>query len=206
MQKLLATGSNAPDVGDGPDTIEQRLGREVRRLRRRLGLTGAALATAARISHGTLSKIETGQLSPSLATIEALASVLAVPVAALFADPARPPGASFVAAGQGAAIERRGTKAGHRYQLLGQTLEGAVALEPYLITLTEEAVPYTGFQHAGQELIHLLTGRLTYRHDHRLYPMRPGDTLLFDATAPHGPAELTQLPTTYLSIITYPRH
>src|ERR1700710_3044008 len=99
----LATGSNAPV--QQPGTIEQRLGREIRKLRGRLGLTGSALAGAAGISNGTLSKIETGQLSPSLSTIEAIAGVLAVPVAALFTDPAPGRDASFVAAGQGVAIE-----------------------------------------------------------------------------------------------------
>jgi transcriptional regulator with XRE-family HTH domain len=199
----LATGSNAPR--DQPGSIEARLGREIRKLRGRLGLTGAALAGAAGISNGTLSKIETGQLSPSLSTIEAIAGVLAVPVAALFAAPAAARDASFVPAGQGVAIERRGTKAGHRYQLLGHALDGDVAVEPYLITLTEEAAPYTGFQHAGVELIYMLSGRMTYRHADRLYPMAPGDTLLFDAQAPHGPETLAVLPMTYLSIIIYSR-
>ena len=199
----LATGSNAPVESRG--TIEQRLGREIRKLRGRLGLTGTALAGAAGISNGTLSKIETGQISASLGTIESIAGVLAVPVSALFADAGPRRDASFVPAGQGVAIERRGTKAGHRYQLLGHALDGDVAVEPYLITLTEEAAPYTGFQHAGMELIHMLTGRVTYRHADRLYPMGPGDTLFFDASALHGPAALTALPMTYLSIIIYPR-
>jgi transcriptional regulator with XRE-family HTH domain len=199
----LATGSSAPV--ELPGTIEQRLGHEIRKLRRRLGLTGAALAGAAGISNGTLSKIETGQLSPSLSTIEAIAGVLAVPIAALFADPGPRRDASFVPSGQGVAIERRGTKAGHLYQLIGHALEGDIAVEPYLITLTEEAAPYTGFQHAGVELIYMLTGSMTYRHADRLFPMLPGDTLFFDASALHGPAELGDRPMTYLSIIIYPR-
>ena len=103
------------------------------------------------------------------------------------------------------AIERRGTKAGHKYQLLGHSLSGDVVVEPYLITLTREAAPYTAFQHAGVELIHMLTGRVSYRHADRSYTLRPGDTLFFDASAPHGPERLLQLPMTYLSIIVYPR-
>lgn len=44
-------------------------------------------------------------------------------------------------AGQGVTIESCGTKAGHQYQLLGHSVSGEIVVEPYLITLTEEAKP-----------------------------------------------------------------
>jgi mannose-6-phosphate isomerase-like protein (cupin superfamily) len=89
--------------------------------------------------------------------------------------------------------------------LLGHALNPDVVVEPYLITLLEDAVPYTGFQHEGTELIYMLTGAVVYRHADRSYTLRPGDTLLFDAGALHGPEQLLQLPMTYLSIIIYPQ-
>ena len=152
-----------------------------------------------------LSKIETGQISPSLTTVEAIATVFNVPIATLFAEPSVRRDCSFVKRGQGVSIDRRGTKAGHQYQLLGHSLSGDVAVEPYLITLTQEAMPYPSFQHAGTELIYMLTGRVTYRHEDRLYEMEPGDALFFDANGVHGPEILTEAPMTYLSIIIYPR-
>ena len=36
-------------------------------------------------------------------------------------------------------------------------------------------------------------------------PFLPGDSLLFDSTALHGPETLVRQPMTYLSIIVYPR-
>ena len=44
-----------------------------------------------------------------------------------------------------------------------------------------------------------------YRHGSNLYHMKPGDSLFFDADAPHGPEQLTVLPMRYLSIICYPQ-
>ncbi len=202
-QSDLATGSNAPV--DAPTTVEERLGREIRKLRRRLGLTGADLAGAANISTGMLSKIETGQISPSLTTVEAIATALNIPIAALFTVSGTRRDCSFVRRGAGVVIDRRGTKVGHRYELLGHSLSGDVAMEPYLITLTKNAKPYTAFQHAGMELIYMLTGRVTYRHEDRLYELNPGDALFFDANGMHGPEVLNTLPMTYLSIIVYPR-
>ena len=96
---------------------------------------------------------------------------------------------SYVAAGNGVTIERRGTKAGHQYQLLGHSISGNLVVEPYLITLSDEAEPYPVFQHAGIESIYMLTGAVSYRHADKSYPLTPGDALIFDArprTAPRS--------------------
>jgi transcriptional regulator with XRE-family HTH domain len=199
----LRTGSGAPEIGER--TLERALGGQVRSLRHRLGLTVQDLASAAGISTGMLSKIENGQISPSLSTLQALASALNVPLTALFAAFEERRDCSYVPAGQGLSIERRGTKAGHLYQLLGHGLGGDLVVEPYLITLREDAVPYTAFQHAGVEFIHMLTGEVVYRHGDSTYHLRPGDSLLFDSAAPHGPEDLVVRPMTYLSIIVYRR-
>jgi len=198
----LTTGSGA---GTAERTLEQALGAQIRLLRRRGELTVSDLAVAAGISAGMLSKIENGQISPSLATLQSLAQALNVPLTQLFATFEEQRDCSFVRAGQGVTIERRGTKAGHQYSLLGHGLGGPVVVEPYLITLHEDAVPYTGFHHAGVEFIYMLTGEVVYRHGDATYHLRPGDALLFDSAAMHGPERLVCKPMTYLSIIIYPR-
>ena len=198
----VSTGSGAPA---GVGSLEQAIGRQVRRLRGRLGLPAADIAASAGISTGMFSKIERGMVSASLATLKALAEALNTSPSALLAAAEERSDCSFVRAGEGVVIRRRGTKAGHEYRLLGDQLSGEVAVEPYLITLSPGARPFTGFSHAGVELIHMLTGQVLYRHADRSYPLSSGDTLFFDATASHGPEELTELPMTYLSIIIYPR-
>lgn len=203
MPDDLRTGSGAPASVER--TLEQALGLQVRTVRRSLDLTVSDLASAAGISVGMLSKIENGLISPSLGTLQAIANALNVPLSTLFASFEEKRDCSFVPAGQGVHIERRGTKVGHQYELLGHALGGEVAVEPYLITLSEEAEPYTGFRHAGVEFIHMLSGEVIYRHGDRVYHLRPGDSLLFDSGANHGPEDLLVRPMTYLSIIIYPR-
>ena len=46
---------------------------------------------------------------------------------------------------------------------------------------------------------------MVYRHADKLYVLQAGDSLFFDADAPHGPDELRHLPIRFLSIISYPR-
>jgi transcriptional regulator with XRE-family HTH domain len=200
----LTTGSGAPHEVER--TLERAIGAQIRDLRRRFRLSMSDLAAAASISSGMLSKIENGQISPSLSTLQALALALNVPITALFSAFETKRDCSFVRAGQGVVIERRGTKVGHVYQLLGHTLGGEVTIEPYLITLKEDAVPYTGFRHAGTELIYMLSGKVAYRHGDQTYQLQSGDALMFDSAALHGPETLVERPATYLSIIIYGRN
>ncbi|APH58471.1 helix-turn-helix domain-containing protein [Granulibacter bethesdensis] len=203
----LITGSNAPPVRTEapPASLEVAIGAKVRRLRQRLGITAADLAAEADLSAGMLSKIENGSTSPSLATLQALSRALNTPISSFFSDFDERRDCSYVPAGMGLSIERRGTKAGHKYELLGHSLGSGLAVEPYLITLSKDAAPYTQFQHKGTELIFMLSGSIRYRHGDGLYTLNPGDMLSFDSAALHGPEELTELPAQFLSIIVYNR-
>jgi transcriptional regulator with XRE-family HTH domain len=185
--------------------LEKSIGHEVREFRRQLNMTVAELAAAANLSAGMLSKIENGQTSPSLATLQELSRALHVPVTALFRKFEEERNATFVKAGQGLTIERRGTRAGHQYQLLGHSLSRSLAVEPYLITLTQDSDVFPVFQHDGIEFIYMLEGEVGYRHGDKTYLLGPGDSLFFDSDAPHGPEELRKLPAKYISVITYSR-
>ncbi|MBM3559095.1 MAG: cupin domain-containing protein [Alphaproteobacteria bacterium] len=198
-----ATGSGAPQVP--ARGLAQALGAQIRRLRRRQQMTGAELAAQAGVVPGTLSKVENGTIQASIATPEAVADALAVPLSSLFAKYEEQRDCAYVPAGTGVGIERRGTRAGHRYELLGHTLGRDIAVEPYLITLARDATPYPGFRHEGIEFIYMLEGEVGYRHDEKVMTLKPGDALFFDAGAPHGPEDLRGLPARFLSVIVYPR-
>ena len=205
-KKPKITFQNPHVVGSDPNRfLEEAIGREVRRFREKTGLTIAELAKAANLSSGMLSKIENGATSPSLSTLQALSKALQVPFTALFKSYEEIRDATFVKAGQGLTIERRGTRAGHQYQLLGHTTHGPVMVEPYLITLRSESDVFPTFQHPGMEFLYMLEGSVAYRHGEKTYDMKPGDALFFDAEAPHGPEEMRKLPARYLSIICYRR-
>ncbi len=183
------------------EALEIAIGKQVRSSRKRLNLTVAALAKQAQLSTGMLSKIENGQTSPSLATLTSLANALQIPVTSLFRGYEEQRDVTFVKAGEGLPIERRGSGAGHQYQLLGHTIGKPYSIEPYLITIDDQSEVFPVFQHAGTELIYMLEGRVIYRHANKTYTLEPGDTLFFDAESSHGPDEIQKLPCRYLSII-----
>jgi transcriptional regulator with XRE-family HTH domain len=206
MASRVDPAARAPANAPRPDadSLEAAIGRKVRALRQGLDVTISDLARSTELSVGMVSKIENGQTSPSLSTLRSLAKALNVPISIFFQDFEDRRDCSFVPVGQGLRIDRRGTKAGHVYELLGHSLRSATKIEPFLITITEEGEAYAEFQHPGHEFIYMLSGRLTYRHGEQLYEMGPGDALFFDALAPHGPEVLPELPVTYLSIIVTP--
>jgi len=191
----------------GEKVLEIAIGREVRAIRQQHGSTVADLAKSTGLSVGMLSKIENGVTSPSLTTLQALAQALSVPLTSFFRRFEETRQAVHVKAGEGMKAERRGTRAGHHYNLLGHlgSNNSGVVVEPYLITLTEESDTFPDFQHEGIEMIYMLEGVVDYRHGDRSFRLEPGDSFFFDADAPHGPKTHIKLPARYLSIISYPQ-
>jgi len=187
--------------------LETAIGREVREFRHARGMTVADLAAATGLSVGMLSKIENSVTAPSLTTLQALSAALAAPVTAFFRRFEERREAVHVKAGEGVETERAGTRAGHQYNLLGHlgANNSGVVMEPYLITLSEASDTFETFQHEGVELLYILEGEVGYRHGDQSFHLRPGDSLFFDADAPHGPDELIRLPIRYLSVISYPQ-
>ncbi len=89
------------------NNLEMAIGHEVRTYRKKLGITVADLAAATGMSVGMLSKIENGNISPSLTTLQALSKALGMPITAFFKGFEEPKSASFVKAGEGVNLERR---------------------------------------------------------------------------------------------------
>ena len=195
------------EAGDNPDDqrLAEAIGSQVRNFRQQLRMTITDVSRQAGISSGMLSKIERGKTSPSLGTLSAIARALNVPVTAFFRKYEEQRDCSFVPAGAGLVIERHGSRAGHEYRLLGHNIGSRVAVEPYLVVLSDKSEVFPIFQHAGVELVYVLEGQMVYRHANRTYPLGPGDSLFFDADAPHGPEELIALPVKMLSVISKPR-
>ena len=187
--------------------LEVAIGREVRAFRKQQGITVVELSKLTDLSIGMLSKIENGHTCPSLTTLQTLAHALCVPLTAFFRGFEEKREAIFTKAGKGVEIEREGTRAGHQYNLLGHigSNSSGVIVEPYLISLTSESDTFKTFQHSGIEMIYMLEGKVDYLHGNSIYPLEPGDTLFFDADAPHGPDRLVELPARYLSVICYPQ-
>ena len=192
-------------VGDpNVSGIAMRVAANVKRLRLAQGVTLSELAGSAGISLAMLSRLEKGDVSPSLETLAALADALGTSAATLLKEEAaQQSDAQLVRRGEGLEVVRRGTRRGHTYHLLASDRGPKRVFEPFLVTLTSKSEIFPEFDHPGIEFIHILEGSLRYRHGPESYLLKPGDSLTFRGDLPHGPDKLLKLPVRMLSIIIY---
>jgi transcriptional regulator with XRE-family HTH domain len=186
------------------DSLDRHLGQRVREFRQRNRLTIADIAHLAELSPGMLSKIENGQATASLDSLVRIANALGVAVGALFKGYGAPGGsARLIKAGEGMEVVRRGTAKGHTYHLLSYDQGPRKRFEPFLISMDDASEVFPTFEHDGTEFIHMLVGRLEYRHGDATYLLEPGDSLTFDGTVPHGPERILEVPIRFLTVIVY---
>ncbi len=184
-------------VGGG---LEKAIGHEARRFRKQLGLTIADVCELTGLSPGMMSKIENGNISPSLGTLQALGSALKVPVTAFFRGVEGHHNATYVPAGQGLHVDFQGTRSGPRFQLLGHCDHRDVFVEPYLIEFDVAPDPLPVWRTIGLDFVYVLEGAIRFRHGEAVYDLHPGDSLSFDSDATHGPEEFIELPFRCISI------
>ncbi|MSQ70268.1 MAG: helix-turn-helix domain-containing protein [Betaproteobacteria bacterium] len=184
--------------------LDSYLGASIRELRLRHRLTSAEVAKSAGISRGMISKIENGLSSTSLDTLHRIASALGETLSNLFLNFDKPSGGGqLVKKGKGMEVIRRGTKRGHKYQLLAFDRGPRKLFDPFFVTLTDASEVFPTFKHPGTELIYMLEGKMVYRHGQQTYSMSAGDSLTFSAPVPHGPEKFIKLPIKMLVFIVY---
>jgi transcriptional regulator with XRE-family HTH domain/predicted Fe-Mo cluster-binding NifX family protein/mannose-6-phosphate isomerase-like protein (cupin superfamily) len=157
------------------------VGRKVRELRTRQRLSLRALAERSGLNFNTLSLMENGKTSPSIGTLQQLATALAVPLSTFFESDPVEKRVVFTPAGQRPQMAFGST----RIQNLGKDLAGN-AVQPFMVTLN----PGMGsgermIVHTGHEFVHCLSGRLAYEVNADIFTLQAGDSLLFEAHLPH---------------------
>jgi transcriptional regulator with XRE-family HTH domain len=189
----------APAVGL-EESLAAVIAERVRELRLRHGWTVGRLADECGLSKSMLSKIENAQSSPSLGTLARLSEALSVPVTAFFRGLSEEQDVIHVKAGAGLVIQHRNAARGQSYQSLGTLRAPHGNLEPMLVTLTERTDAFPLYQHAGTEIIFMISGRMEYCCGSSRYLLEAGDALQFVGDVAHGPGELISLPIQFLAV------
>lgn len=161
--------------------VDLDVGRSLRELRTEHGLSIRSLAEQSGLNVNTLSLIENSKTSPSVSTLQQLASALKVPITAFFEIDTPKNNISYQKAGQ----RPRAAFAHGTLEDLGSglTLRGG---QPFLVTLEPKSNSgSTPIVHTGLELVFCLEGHLSYTIEEQVYPLDPGDSLLFEAHLPH---------------------
>ena len=184
-----------------PEDVAAGVGRSVRALRQQRGMTIDALAAAAGVSRGTVIQIETARGNPSIATLCNLASALRVGVGSLVGGDAAPRvtvrradrAAPLWSSPAGStAIFRIGTDPPDVVELWDWTLQPGDAFDG-------EAHPV-----GTAEVLSVLDGRLALRVGPSAVELATGDTVLFEAHAPHRYAGVGDVPVRFTMVVVQP--
>ena len=188
-------------IGAGKPPLDDMVGRAVKEHRLLAEMTLAELSGRSGVSTAMISKIERGQVSASLATLEALAEGIGVALISFFAGTVDHSDVSFVAAGEGMTVQRLGSGFGHVYKMIGSAAARHVGFEAFNVTLERPLEQRPFYQHRGIEFIHVTAGEMVYRCGEASYHMRPGDSLSFECSTAHGPVELITESVSFITLI-----
>ena len=160
---------------------EKIIGQRIKELRTYQKLSLRNLADRCGLSANTISLIERGENSATISTLEKIAKGLNISIKDLFNQSINQ-SVFHLRNQQGLKIRQ----ANLEFQSLGFGLQDRW-LDPYFVTLfPEEKYKSKIISHPGQEFVYCLSGELEYIISNQVYDLKMGDSLLFDATHPHG--------------------
>lgn len=172
MQNNLAPSQPPPEIN---------VGRRLRELRNERRLSIRALAERSRLNVNTLSMIENGKTSPSVSTLQQVATALKVPITSFFEAETLPRRIVI----QKASTHQTATFAHGTLADLGVGFSSR-ELEPFMVNLEPGAnsgeMPIV---HTGLEFVYCLEACITYEVEGEKYTLEEGDSLLFEAHLPH---------------------
>ena len=199
-ESVSIVNKNLPSFGSDKQ-LEASIGKQVRISRKNAGVTLQQLSKQSLLSASMLSKIENGQISASLKTIQLICHALTISITSLFKQHDKDVEPTFIKSGEGLTIERAGSDESRHYQLLGHNVSGSLKVEPCLITVTSRDYDFPDFQHKGVEFIYMLKGEMDYYYGTKIYHFKKGDSIYFDSDKPHGPKKIISDECQFLTVI-----
>ncbi len=183
------------------DHVDVAVGRALHALRQTRGMTIKTLGEVAKISPGMISRIENGQVSPSLSSLTALAEALETPLISLFRHTVASTDVTHVRKGQGLKSQREADQHQHDFSLLGYHKRDDMRFEPVLVTLRKKPKDkLPSYYGHGCLFIYLLSGEGVYQCNDNRYHLNAGDSVSFDAAARHGFVDIISDEVQFLSV------
>jgi len=165
----------------GPDisVVLSSLGDCLRATREERGLTLEQAATLSRISKSHLSRLESCERQPSIASLLALADAYGAPVGALLGE----------TQGDAPLVLMPPNQPRHESNGLSIAVcsgyAGSGVIDALRLTVTPDRPPPPPVRHPGEEWLYVLSGTLRLEYDGESHELPAGTAAHFDAEVPH---------------------
>lgn len=176
------------------------LASRIRQLRKDHRLTLDDLAASAACSKSMLSKIETGKVTPTIATLSRIAAALSTDAGALLQEST----AERVVFNSAKEPLKHLVRSDKGYETFPYALAFAgKSVQPFLFVVEKGKVKRHRVSHDGEEWMYVLEGKLKFFVGEQVFEMGPRDSLYFDPNLPHGVEPITSK-AVYLAVFTKP--
>ena len=177
--------------------VNEYIGKKIRDLRNRNGLTLQELADRSELTKGFLSQLERGQVSPSVGTLWDLIECLGSTPSEFFKEEEEQ-----VVFSEEQYFEKI-DEAGNSRQWIVPTAQ-KYQMEPLLVQLQPRQSLEEDKPHNGEEFGYVLSGRIQLFLGDKVYSIRAGESFYYKATQRHRIANPGGRPAKYLWISTPP--
>ncbi len=191
------------ETSAGPEsaTVDLAIGSAVRDLRENQGLTARQLAADSNVSAAMISRIENGQASPSISTLNALSKALNVPMVSLFRETSSSHvDFTHVKEGEGLRSTRLVDSHSHEFINLAFHTRRDLQFEARRVTLVRQSARPPNYVGHGVVFVYALEGEAVYSYGQRDITLKPGDSLSLDAELRHGFKEVITEEFTFLTV------
>ena len=158
--------------------MDKNIGQEIKKIRKKQGLTLKTVAESTGYSISFISQLERGKSSATLESIKKIAVALQVNPSRFFEEhPIQAEGISDV---------RKNTSMdiGIRYEDLGPNMSFKEFV-PMLVTLPSGETEGSPIVHEGQEFVYVLEGKLTVLVGDVYHELLPGEKIMYESTTSH---------------------
>ena len=186
---MLTLYENLGKLKKPMEDISFDIGKKIKDLRLKAGLTLKQVAKETGFSPALISQIENNNISPPIATLAKLASYFNVKIGYFFEDDKTPVRYTVCRKEQGRRIDRVISKSGKRHGYIYQALAFDFpnkSMEPFLITLdTGVDDSENMYSHNGEEFIMVTEGEILVLIEGEKIYLKEGDSIYFDSSAKH---------------------
>lgn len=179
------------------------VGRKLRKVRGELGLSLRQLSEKVAVSPSTIQKIESNQISPTLATVLRIAKGLGKEIQFFLDQQHEPTSVVFIPKKHRQRIKAPDLNFG--IELLTDGLSDQ-RFSPLMLSVPPGGKRGSHLRHRGEELQHCISGKVEFTIHGKKYLLRQGDTLHFKSDIRHSWVNVGKRTAKLLMICSPPLH